>query len=73
MTDCETRLSQAKAALHELMTGAQTVEAEVEGQRVKYTPASKRGLQNYIRQLETECGRVRWTPTLGQDLGGNKL
>ena len=36
MTDCQQRLTEAKDAMHALVTGAQAVEVDVEGQRVRY-------------------------------------
>ncbi|VFN03880.1 MAG: gpW protein [Candidatus Kentron sp. G] len=40
--------------MHRLVTGAQTVEVDVEGQRVRYVQARRGELQRYMRYLETE-------------------
>nr|VFJ73235.1 MAG: gpW protein [Candidatus Kentron sp. FW] len=56
MTDCQQRLIEARDAMHRLVTGAQTVEVDVEGQRVRYAQARRGDLQRYIRYLEAECG-----------------
>nr|VFJ45824.1 MAG: gpW protein [Candidatus Kentron sp. FM]VFJ45991.1 MAG: gpW protein [Candidatus Kentron sp. FM]VFK20705.1 MAG: gpW protein [Candidatus Kentron sp. FM] len=56
MTDCQQRLTEAREAMHQLGTGAQAVEVDVEGQRVRYVQARRGDLQRYIRHLEAECG-----------------
>lgn len=48
------QLQEAKAALHNLMTGKAVVSLQRDGRRVEYTPASKSQLQSYINQLESE-------------------
>ncbi|WP_028303486.1 gpW family head-tail joining protein [Oceanospirillum maris] len=48
------QLQEAKAALHNLMTGKAVVSLQRDGRKVEYTPANKAQLQNYINQLESE-------------------
>lgn len=48
------QLQEAKAALHNLMTGKAVVSLQRDGRRVEYTPANKTQLQSYINQLESE-------------------
>lgn len=48
------QLQEAKAALHNLMTGKAVVSLQRDGRRVEYTPANKSQLQSYINQLESE-------------------
>lgn len=48
------QLQEAKAALHNLMTGKAVVSLQRDGRRVEYTPANKTQLQSYISQLESE-------------------
>lgn len=56
MTDCATRLAEARDALHRLSTGVSVVAVDAEGHRVEYTPARRGDLVRYIRELEAECG-----------------
>jgi hypothetical protein len=53
---CETKLAEAKAALHQLMLGKSMVSLQYEGRRVQYTAASRTDLETYIKKLEAECG-----------------
>jgi exonuclease VII small subunit len=57
-TDCETRLTEARAALHKLVTGKQVVEVRHGDQLVRYRNFADdiERLQQYVRQLEAECG-----------------
>lgn len=63
-TDCATKLAEAKAALHALMTGQQVVQVDngPNGTRVSYTQANRGALQVYIRDLEAQCGDTATTP-----------
>lgn len=61
MAECITRLTEAKAALHKLMTGAQVASVDVDGQRVQYTQGNRGDLVKYIRDLEAECGDTTTT------------
>ncbi len=58
MTDCITRLTEARAALHDLITGQQVVSVGVEGESVSYAQAERRQLEAYVAQLEAQCGTV---------------
>lgn len=55
-TDCETRLAEARAALHNLMTGTKVVELRNGDQTMRYESTNRNVLADYIRQLEAECG-----------------
>lgn len=55
-TDCETRLSQARAALHALMTGTKVAELRNGDQTMRYEASNLPALQSYISKLEAECG-----------------
>lgn len=56
VSDCATRLEEARKALHALRTGTQLVEIRHRDRWNKYTPASVSSLANYVRELEAECG-----------------
>lgn len=49
-------LSEARQALHLLITGQSTVSVQRDGKRVEFTPASRRDLEIYITQLEGQLG-----------------
>jgi len=55
-TDCATRLTQAKDALHALMTGEQIASVTVNGRATSYAPSDIGRLRRYIAELESECG-----------------
>ncbi len=55
-TDCATRLAEAEAALHKLVTGTQAVEVWDGEYRTRYTAASQSSLEAYIARLRAECG-----------------
>jgi hypothetical protein len=60
-TDTETlqaRLTQAEDALHQLLTGAQVVRIEYEGDTQEYTRASEDRLRRYIRELRVALGQI---------------
>lgn len=62
--DAATRLTQARAALHKLMTGKSVVSlTDQNGERVEYRPANANQLRSYIKDLEVELGIA--TPPLG--------
>lgn len=65
MTDCATRLTEARAALHALLTGRQRVTVSYLGQSVTYTPSTRHELERYVRQLEAECGDTTTTGRRG--------
>ena len=50
----ETMLAEAKAALHELVTGTSVVEVKHRDLEVTYTRADQRKLETYIHQLQGE-------------------
>lgn len=59
MTDrelTEKQLSEARAALHRLLTGAATVQLSYQGESVTYTSADEGRLRAYIRELEAKLG-----------------
>lgn len=58
MSDCETQLVEARAALHKLSLGQSVASVEVDGHRVQYTQASRASLVRYVAELEAECGQV---------------
>ena len=50
----ETMLAEAKAALHELVTGTSVVEVKHRDLEVTYTRAEQRKLETYINQLQAQ-------------------
>lgn len=54
--DLQSRLDDANAALHDLMTGKQKVRVEYQGRMVIYTPANIGALRGYIEELEIALG-----------------
>lgn len=50
----QTRLGEAEAAYHRLMTGAMEVEVQHETMTVKYSEASLKNLQSYIADLKAQ-------------------
>jgi len=56
MTDCATKLAEAKDALHKLQLGAAVVRVTVDGQTVEKKPADIGALRVYVAELEAECG-----------------
>lgn len=56
MTDCVTRLEQAKTALHNLLTGEQIKSTSVNGRNNEYFNMDESKLRRYIADLERECG-----------------
>lgn len=50
------QLTEARAALHRLMTGTSTVSIQRDGKRVEFAPANRGDLERYINQLEVELG-----------------
>lgn len=60
----QTLLEQAKAALHDLMTGQAVVTlVDQNGERMEFRPANANQLRAYVKDLERQLGIV--TPTLG--------
>jgi len=52
-TDLATQITEAKAALHQLMLGRQRASVTFgAGKRVEYTQATRADLQSYIGQLQ---------------------
>lgn len=47
------QLDEARAALHQLMTGKKAVKVQKDGRSVEYTPININALRQYIQQLET--------------------
>lgn len=56
MTDCTTRLEEARQALHDLMTGEAVVSVTHNDTTTQWTQATVVQLRRYIRDLEIECG-----------------
>lgn len=48
------QLDEARAALHNLITGKAVVSIQKNGRKVEYNLANKAELQGYISQLESE-------------------
>jgi hypothetical protein len=55
-TEAETRLAEARLALHSLVTGGQIVQLRHGDQWEEYSPAKRADLEAYIRALELETG-----------------
>ena len=55
MTTLE-QLTEARSALHKLMTGTQAVTVLYDGRRVEFTPSKLTELKTYISNLETASG-----------------
>ncbi|WP_299558702.1 gpW family head-tail joining protein [uncultured Sulfitobacter sp.] len=58
----QARLTQAEDALHELLTGAQVVRVEYDGDMQEYTRTTEDRLRAYIRELQGKLGLVRKRP-----------
>ncbi|MCU7845313.1 MAG: gpW family protein [Candidatus Thiodiazotropha sp. (ex Monitilora ramsayi)] len=58
MTDCITKLTEARQALHDLMIGEAVVSVSHNGTETSYTQATVNQLRKYIRELEAECGET---------------
>lgn len=56
-TDAENRLAEARVALHQLITGGQTVQVRHGDQWEEYSPVKLKDLEAYIRTLELEVGQ----------------
>lgn len=55
--DTSTLLGQAKAALHDLMTGQSVVTlVDQNGERIEYRPANANQLRAYVKDLERKLG-----------------
>ena len=52
MSEIETRISEAEAALHKLMIGESEVEIADEDGKVRYAQADQHKLETYIAQLK---------------------
>lgn len=53
----QARLDDARAALHRLLLGEQTVSVAHEGEAVTFSQASEGRLRRYIAELETTLGQ----------------
>jgi signal recognition particle GTPase len=56
LPDCETRLLEARIALHKLATGTAEVSVGYGDRSVTFRAANIDQLRVYIRELEQECG-----------------
>jgi len=56
MATCETKLAEAKTALHALVTGEQVASVTVNGRTTQYTQTNIAELRRYVLELENECG-----------------
>ena len=64
--DLASRLADAEAAYHDLMTGRHAVKVQIEGQETEFNRASAPALMAYIRQLKAElAGRVSCGGAIG--------
>jgi hypothetical protein len=61
MTDCVTRLAEARAALHKLQIGGAIAEVRHGDQVLRYSASDLGSLQTYVRTLEAECGGCNGT------------
>ncbi|MGF6692664.1 gpW family head-tail joining protein [Metapseudomonas resinovorans] len=52
----DTRLQEARQALHLLITGQSTVSIQRDGKRVEFAQANRGDLEKYINLLEVEAG-----------------
>lgn len=58
LTTLQTRLTEARAALHSLSIGQQVVEIQRDGRRMKYGSADSAALADYIRDLENQIADI---------------
>lgn len=68
-TDCEIQLSEARLALHKLMTGGQAVEVNHGDQKIRFTEINRPDLEAYIQKLENQCGGTAGAPKRRAPLG----
>jgi hypothetical protein len=54
----ETRLADAEAALHSLLTGVKEVSVSYNGQSVTFTQATAGQLRGYIAELKIQLGQT---------------
>lgn len=59
------KLTEAKAAYHQLMTGKKVVRLQKDGRMVDYGRANVHELRNYISDLEGQLGLSRRRPPAG--------
>lgn len=52
LEEAETRLSEARTALHALMMGERVVDVWRNGSRIRYSEANRADLQAYVTELE---------------------
>jgi predicted house-cleaning NTP pyrophosphatase (Maf/HAM1 superfamily) len=50
------QLTEARAALHRLITGTSTVSIQRDGKRVEFAQTNRSDLERYIDQLEVQTG-----------------
>ena len=50
------QLTEARAALHRLVTGTHTVSIQRDGKRVEFAQTNRSDLERYINQLEVQLG-----------------
>lgn len=53
------RPSEARLALHQLLTGTSVVRVQRDGRQVEFTPGNRAELERYINRLEVETGTAR--------------
>lgn len=62
----QTRLTEAEAARHKLLTGVQEVKVELDGfGSTTYTQASLNGLERYIVELQNKIAALSGKPRRG--------
>ena len=50
------QLTEARQALHRLLTGTQTVSIQRDGKKVEFAQTNRSDLERYISQLEAQIG-----------------
>lgn len=60
-SDCETKLTAARDALHALMLGERAVVVQTADRRMEFSRVNLAELEAYIAKLEAECGGCNGT------------
>jgi len=56
MATTEQQLTEARAALHKLLTGRSVVSVQIDGVTTQYSQANLPALKSYIESLESDLG-----------------
>lgn len=59
MSNVQTQLTEARLALHEIITGNKAVSLERAGRKVTFNTTNKQELQQYISELESQANPNR--------------